>query len=372
MKKILLQACLLSPVLGLGQANPAFELVGKHIEDASKVYVIHYSFEDDAQIVDSAVVKDGSFTLKKEFAGTAYAGVVFRDQIQSQQRNPKDFWFYLSPGKTVIDFSDKPKVVDGGESTQLYMQYLKDMDASKVVFEQDEYKDARKEVDSLMALARSKQAQLDAKFGNKNEGSFKTKLSFIKGHPDNDLSLILIENLAGRDPDLAQIESLLSGLSPRLQASKKGKRLASLLKAAALKEGAQAFDFTQADVNGKPVKLSDFKGKYVLIDFWASWCVPCRQENPNLVAAYNKYKAKNFEILGVSLDNKKENWLKAIADDKLHWSNVSDLKGWRNEAAELYAVRAVPSNVLVDPNGKILAKNLRGEALEQMLEKILK
>ena len=139
------------------------------------------------------------------------------------------------------------------------------------------------------------------------------------------------------------------------------------MRARALVVGADAYDFEQNDVNGKPVKLSDFKGKYVLIDFWASWCKPCRQENPNVVKAYQAYKDKNFEILGVSLDSDKNNWLKAIKDDGLTWTNVSDLKGWKNEVGELYAIKAVPTNYLISPEGKIIAKDLRGADLEKFL-----
>ncbi len=133
--------------------------------------------------------------------------------------------------------------------------------------------------------------------------------------------------------------------------------------------GSVAPEISMAGPDGTVVSLSSLKGKYVLVDFWASWCGPCREENPNVVAAYKKYKDKNFTVFGVSLDNNKEKWAQAIADDGLTWSHVSDLKGWSSAAAITYSIRSIPSNVLIDPDGKVIALNMRGQQLMDELEK---
>jgi peroxiredoxin len=140
----------------------------------------------------------------------------------------------------------------------------------------------------------------------------------------------------------------------------------------ALKLGQPAPDFTLPDPDGKMVSLSSFKGKYVLVDFWASWCGPCRQENPNVVAAYKQYSSKNFTILGVSLDKAKDPWLKAIKDDQLTWTHVSDLKYWESSVVPMYNIQGIPFNVLLDPQGNIIATNLRGTSLQAKLSEVIK
>lgn len=195
---------------------------------------------------------------------------------------------------------------------------------------------------------------------------------FIRDNPDSYVSMDLLQNIA-YSSDYPVIASLYNSLSPKIKATERAQKFGEMLpKMKSVAIGATAPEITEADTAGKIVSLSSFRGKYVLIDFWASWCAPCRAENPNVVKAYNHYKNKKFTIVGVSLDrpNAKDKWLAAIKKDGLAWTQLSDLKFWNSQAAGLYAVRAIPQNFLLDPNGKIIAKNLRGEDLTNKLEEL--
>jgi peroxiredoxin len=190
--------------------------------------------------------------------------------------------------------------------------------------------------------------------------------------------LIMILNYAN-DGEAAAMRKMFNGLSADVKKSYYGNFIDGIIVqkeelAARLEKlniGKVAPAFSQTDPNGEPISLESFRGKYVLIDFWASWCRPCREENPNVVRTYEKFKGKNFEILGVSLDNNKSRWLEAIKEDQLTWAQVSDLKYWRNAVAVQYGVQSIPANFLIDRQGKIVAKGLRGPALEATLERLL-
>jgi thiol-disulfide isomerase/thioredoxin len=201
----------------------------------------------------------------------------------------------------------------------------------------------------------------------------KLSVNFVKKHPDSYVAPLAIIRLYQATQNGNEAEHLYKLMPPKIQASGLGQYVNQQIQESKINPiGSVIQDFSQKDTAGNMVNVSSLRGKYVLIDFWASWCRPCRMENPNVVTAYNKYRDKNFTILSVSLDQAKPAWLDAIKMDGLTWHHVSDLKGWNNEVAALFQIRSIPQNLLIDPNGKIIAKNLRGPILDNKLSELLK
>ena len=196
---------------------------------------------------------------------------------------------------------------------------------------------------------------------------------FAKKYPNSHVTPLAILRHFQVSADADKMEEMFNSLYPNIKATPIGQYIAQQIAEAKKNPiGKMLPDFTQTDTAGKELRLSSLQGKYVLVDFWASWCGPCRQENPNVVNAYQKYKNKNFIVLGVSLDKSKKPWIDAIQMDNLTWPHVSDLQGWQNAVAQQYQIYSIPQNFLLDPTGKVIGKNLRGAALEEKLASVLK
>lgn len=241
-----------------------------------------------------------------------------------------------------------------------YSEFIKDLTDQEMLLSSSY---AKASVEEKAELNKKREA---LKIQKKAKGN-----QFIVDHPKSFFSIYLI---TGRTSyGYAEVKPLYDKLDQSAKQTEAGKKLNQMLEI--LKKsliGKQMADFVQADTSGKQVRLSSFKGKYVLVDFWASWCGPCRAENPNVLKVYNAYKDKGFTVVGISLDDKAANWKKAIRDDKMPWTQLSDLKGWKNEISVSYGIQGIPSNLLIDPSGKIIAKDLRGIMLENKMRELLK
>jgi peroxiredoxin len=196
-------------------------------------------------------------------------------------------------------------------------------------------------------------------------------LDFAKTHPDSFFAPVALFGTASNEKTVTVAEQVFKTFSPAIQATDNGKTIKEFIDAHyRLKIGGPAPVFTQVNPAGKRLSLADYKGKIVLVDFWASWCSPCRQEIPNLLSQYKMYKDKGFEILSVSLDNSRDKWLKALQQESMTWPQVSDLNGNNNSVARLYGVSAIPATFLVDRDGKLISTNLRGEDLNHKLAEL--
>lgn len=214
---------------------------------------------------------------------------------------------------------------------------------------------------------------VDTRFRRNIDRRNQKQFEFAKNNPNSFFALVALSESAGTKVDVKKVEPVYKALKAEYRNTDMGRELGQRIDAAGTTAvGMQAPEFTQNNVDGKPISLSSLKGKYVLVEFWASWCAPCRAGNPNLVKQYELYKDKGFEIISVSLDNVKDKWIDAIKKDGLPWLQVSDLKGWNNAVGRMYGVRAVPQSFLLDKEGKVIGNTLRDETLNAKLAELFK
>ncbi|MGN6421346.1 MAG: redoxin domain-containing protein [Pseudobacter sp.] len=374
MKKITFVTFALLPFIS--NAQKALCVVNLDIDTvkAKKAYLV-YSV-DDKTTVDSPAIVNGkaSFKMSIPYPVNAQLSLDNNGYGYSNGKRPDLLRFYLEKGTINIKTKEfvRDAVISGSKMNKELMEYNKFISGPINMLEEanlawmtgtnENRSDTIAQKEFMQTMRRGVNQLYDL------------QEQWIKANPNAYCSLEALQSIAGSNIDVKRVEPLFDMLAAGTKNSLQGKEMAARIHAAKTTGiGATAPDFTQNDVNDQPVKLSDFRGKYVLLDFWASWCGPCRAENPNYVKAYNQYKDKSFTILGVSLDQpgKKDAWLAAIKKDGLEWPQVSDLRYWNNEVAKLYDVKAVPGNFLIDPNGKIIAKNLRGEELQKKLADLL-
>jgi peroxiredoxin len=376
--KTILSILILFPAFS-GFAQDGYRINGTFTKktNAIKIYASHRNGNEFVR--DSAEIKNGKFILTGKIEEPTLLYISLKrapGKIPATEKKPvriENMQVYMEPATFSMQIKDSLKqnnlIGCSANNDFLMMERFAKPFNDRLQILYNAYDLAYKAKD------KSRMDSLDKQIDNiQTVDLANTYQQFIETYPNSKVSIAALERMAGYDIDYDKVYPVWQKINENARNTKSGIQFNKKLEIAKnTRIGVPAIFFTQNDTAGKAVTLSDFKGKYVLIDFWASWCGPCRQENPNVVSNFQKYKAKNFTVLGVSLDREgqKDRWLKAIKDDGLEWTHVSDLKFWNNEVAQLYGIQAIPQNLLIDPNGIIIAKNLREEKLAVKLEELL-
>jgi peroxiredoxin len=375
MKKLVFIAIALLTFACNGKHQDGFVIKGT-IKDLKQHEAYLVTYKDGVEVkLDSAVVDTvkGTFRLQGKVETPDLLYLTFPDGAQIEV-------FVENAAITIQGDSIQNAIITGSRSHDEYAAYKESRDTLEKSFEPqyaaydsvlskyNEIKNSGNDAETRALYDRL--SEIEALPGAKME---QYNVEFVKNHGASYVAPVVLWNELAWSLDAPEMELLVKCFDSTIHNSRYvvllNERIETLKKVAI---GNPAPDFTLNDTLGNPQKLSAFYGKVLLIDFWASWCGPCRRENPNIVAAYKEFSPKGFDIVGVSLDKTKVKWIKAIEDDKLTWHHISDLQGWNSAAGKLYGIRSIPSNLLLDKNGIIIAKNLMGDDLTDKLRELLK
>jgi thiol-disulfide isomerase/thioredoxin len=344
-----------------GASQPGFHITGnvKGLTDDSGVFLTDLNNPSDT--VAKTTVKDGRFSLNGHVSEPGLYEVNFGSARK------KSAMFIGNDKISIAGSADDMKslAVTGSSSNDDFMEFQKTFNPYFIhlnaLDQLAHTQDGASKSDSLGKVFRGLVDSVEINLDH-----------FIENKRSSYVSPFVMIVLSQLSEDVNLQEKRFNSLAPEVKVGYYGQYLHNQIAAAKIGAvGTDAIDFTQSDTAGHAIALSSFKGKYVLVDFWASWCGPCRMENPNVVAMFKKFKDKNFTVLSVSLDKTKDPWLQAIKADGLAWTHVSDLKFWNNEVAVKYHVQSIPQNFLIDPSGKIIGKNLHGQDLQARLCQLL-
>lgn len=347
----------------IGSNEMKFEISGSTSLKIDEAKLLHYE-NGNKILLDSIIIKNGSF----KFAGQINAPEVYYIEIDD------NFSLPVFMENTLINVKIDGLAIDSVSITGSGIHEA----WNKVKKDIQNYEDRLNEIKEAYYLAKSEGAEeLKNKHSDNYDSTELEKDSFIDefiiNNPTSYISPYITVKYKMYSGDPGELEKYRDSFDPSITNSPYIEIINERIQNLNLtRVGNEIPSFSMADSNGVEVSIEDFRGQYVLIDFWASWCGPCRRENPNIVSAYNEFNDKGFTVLGISLDKERSSWLKAIEKDSLIWSHLCDLKGWKNEVAEMFGVRSIPFSILIDPNGLILAKGLHGDALQENLHKYLK
>ncbi|WP_283639580.1 redoxin domain-containing protein [Mesonia mobilis] len=350
--------------------EPTFKGSISNVEDSTAIYLSQLGNTGQPQAIDTVMVKDGKFEIDLPKVDFETLNIL---TLEGGRGNV----IFINENEpitaTVYKDSLRSSKVEGGKSNELFNDYVSEIkslraEMQKMVEQYQANNPNLRQNPALMQEIQQKQKELQ----ENNTGKFQ---KMISENPQSLVSaLILSDMMNGKSLSTNKFKELFENLDEEVKNSEIGKQLnETIQKATATAVGSKAPEFSAPTPEGEQLALKDALGKITIVDFWASWCKPCRIENPNVVKLYNEYHDKGLNIIGVSLDKngQKDKWLKAIEDDGLTWQHVSNLQYWQGPVAQLYNVRSIPATFILDENGVIIAKDLRGEALRAKVSEML-